>query len=280
MFHEEQRRGGGLPNDYRNAIAWRWAPDLPRQLCGGVLTMLYVVASMADATGRLRFTADHRPIRLASIARAARCDPKDGRRYLDALVAAGVLAVEGQQGRGRTPTYILVLAPRPDWQAAVNVLKQTRRERGERGVTAPKPAPENGGHPPNQTGDTPASSPPGTGHGSGDTPATRTGDTPRDFRGQPPEHPREPRDLPQEMADVPEQPSGDARASPSPRHDIRSASIRLLQLDADYVAQLTDQARHDLGETATRDQILIRAAELADQPTSGPRTSDTERRIA
>jgi hypothetical protein len=124
---QDKTATGSVPHAYRLAVAWKWAKDMPRQLRGGFLTLLYALAALADSNGRLRFNRDGKAIRISDIAEASGCDVKDGRRYLIAAEAAGVVAVEGGRKRGRATLYVIVVSPFPDWMAAVDSLAQTRR---------------------------------------------------------------------------------------------------------------------------------------------------------
>ncbi len=133
MSNEEQagRAAGSVPHAFRNALFWRWVPEMPAKLPPAFVTVLYACASGADAAGRVRFR-DGKPIRIRDLAAAGKCDEKDARRYLDAAIAAGVLAVEGERRRGTPTLYALVLSPAPDWGAAVASLAGSRRERKDR----------------------------------------------------------------------------------------------------------------------------------------------------
>lgn len=181
---------GSIPQAYRNALFWRWAPAMPRTIPSAIVTLLYALGTGADAAGRLQFR-DGRPIRITDIARSIRADEKDVRRYLNAAIAAGVLAIEGERGRGKAALYVLVITPRPNWDAAAGVLTGTRRKRKHAppwmeekngGVSPELPDAENGGHTP-ELSRPPADEVRGT-HpptGSGDTPPLSSGDTPPNF---------------------------------------------------------------------------------------------------
>lgn len=135
MSTDEQasRASGSVPNAYGNKLAWHWAREMPTALRRGFLTLLYALRAMANANGELRFPDG--PIRIQDIAKAAGADEKDARRYLNAAVAAGVVAIKGEQKRGKATLYTLILTPVPDWGAAEDVLKTTRRKPGK--VPAP-----------------------------------------------------------------------------------------------------------------------------------------------
>lgn len=126
---EQGRKPGCPPYEFGNALAWRWAREMPRPLKGGFLTMLYALRAMASASGYLRFSGDGKPIRIQDIAKAAGCREKDARRYLEAAVIAGVVIVEGQRRRGRPTLYAIVNCPWPNWAAAADFLKATARPR-------------------------------------------------------------------------------------------------------------------------------------------------------
>ncbi|UQA95717.1 hypothetical protein [Streptomyces halobius] len=126
---EQVPRPGSVPHTFGNALAWRWTRDMPPSLKGGFLTMLYALRTMANASGELRFSGDRKPIRIQDLAKAAGCREKDGRRYIDAAIRAGVVGLEGERRRGRSALYFLVITPWPDWKAADDHLKATARPR-------------------------------------------------------------------------------------------------------------------------------------------------------
>ncbi|TXS26173.1 hypothetical protein EAO71_21560 [Streptomyces sp. ms191] len=152
MSTDEQatRAPGSVPNAYGNAIAWRWAREMPTALRRGFLTLLYALRAIANANGELRFP--DKPIRIQDIAKAAGADEKDTRRYLNAAIAAGVVAVKGEQKRGKATLYTLVLCPVPDWGAAEDVLKTTRRKPGKSPAPWQQPAESSGDRDLNQFG--------------------------------------------------------------------------------------------------------------------------------
>lgn len=122
------RTPGGVPNAYRNALFWNWAPAMPKAVPVGFVAVLYAMASAAAPSGHVRFRGG-KAIRISDIANGAGVDEKSARRFLEAAVAAGVLAIEGERRRGRATLYVLVLSPFPDWGAAESVIRSTRRQR-------------------------------------------------------------------------------------------------------------------------------------------------------
>jgi hypothetical protein len=96
----EQRASGSVPNAFRNALFWRWAPAMPTGLPSSFVTVLYALAAAADPAGKVKFR-DGKAIRIKDIAAAAKVDEKDCRRYINAAIAAGVVGVEGEQRPGR-----------------------------------------------------------------------------------------------------------------------------------------------------------------------------------
>lgn len=212
MSTDEQagRAAGSVPNAFRNALFWRWTREMPRPLADGFLKVLQAIGAGADASGKLKFR-DGKPIRIKDIAAAAIVDEKDARRYLDAAIAAGVVAIQGERKRGRAALYVLVLSPSPDWAAAVASLDSSKRKRvgrkqppwrdeENRGRSPELSEPENGGPPPEledldhekERGTAPRMS-------SGDRPPFGSGD-------RPPNNPGIAKELPQDMAEVGEQP--------------------------------------------------------------------------
>lgn len=204
--------GGSVPHHYRNAIFWRWAPALPRSLRQGFLTLLYVLGTAANTSGALRFR-DGTPLRLQDIAKACGSDIKDVRRYIDAAIAAGVVAVDGERKRGKRAVFVIALAPSPDWNAAVAHLAATKPK--PKAVAKPAPwqsdedAPEKGGRSPElpstgSSGDQPPNFPEPR---SGDQPPNGFGGpTPDGFGGPTPQQPMSSHELPQEMAGLGSQP--------------------------------------------------------------------------
>ncbi|RMB85603.1 hypothetical protein [Streptomyces shenzhenensis] len=154
---QDARTPGSVPNAFGNALAWRWARSMPRALKPGLLTLLYALRAMSNAAGELRFS-DGKPIRIQDIAKAAGADEKDARDRLEAAVRAGVVVVRGERRRGRTALYAIVLAPVPNWPAAVAYLegvKASREEARQKREAERKAAPwaeENGGRSPELEG--------------------------------------------------------------------------------------------------------------------------------
>ncbi|MDF2705571.1 MAG: hypothetical protein K0R62_1223, partial [Nonomuraea muscovyensis] len=128
---EQEPRAGSVPNAFGNAIAWRWSREMPRALKPGLLTLLYVLRAMANATGELKFRGDGKPIRIQDIAKAAGADEKDTRERLEAARRAGVVVVVGERRRGRPVLYAILPAPRPDWAAAALYLEGVKARREE-----------------------------------------------------------------------------------------------------------------------------------------------------
>lgn len=219
---EQERPGGSVPNAYGNAVAWRWTREMPATVRrSGLPTLLYALRAMANAAGELRFGSDRKPIRIQDIAKAACCDEKDARRYLEAGVRAGVVAVQGERRRGRPTLYVLVLSPSPDWSAAASYLDATKRDRSPR-----KPAPwagsedeKFGGRPP-ELDDAKFGGPPPELTGGTDSkvrgtaPRWSSGDRPPNGSGdRPPNNPGRDKELPQEVAEVSSQPQVDGPAA-------------------------------------------------------------------
>ncbi|MEV6833539.1 hypothetical protein AB0N17_03245 [Streptomyces sp. NPDC051133] len=181
-------------------------------------TLLYAARSMANASGELRFHGDRKPMRIRDIARAAGADEKDTRDRLEAARLAGVLGVVGERKRGRSALYVLVLAPAPDWSAAVahlegaKALREEARQRREAerraapwveengGRTPELEGPENGGPPPELRGPEQKSE-------RGTAPRMSSGDRPPNGSGdRPPNNPGRTQDLTQDGAEVLPQP--------------------------------------------------------------------------
>lgn len=130
MTTEEQATAasGSVPNAFGNALAWKWTRQMPTYVRrSGLPTLLYALRAMANSAGELRFNGDRKPIRIQDIAKAACCREKDGRRYLEAAIRAGVVTVRGERRRGVPTLYVLLVSPWPDWQAAEDYLKSTAR---------------------------------------------------------------------------------------------------------------------------------------------------------
>ena len=201
---------GSVPHAYRNALFWRWVPAMPGGLPSGFVTTLYALASAADPSGKVQFR-DGKAIRIKDIAAGIKADEKDVRRYLKAAIAAGVVAVLGEQRRGRAALYVLVLSPSPAWDSAAWVLEQSKRKRVDRG-TPPWRADdtsENGGRSPelstSENGGPPPELPEEPVRGT--APRLSSGDRPPFGSGdRPPNIPGIAKGLPQEMADAVHQP--------------------------------------------------------------------------
>lgn len=131
---QDSRTGGSVPNAFRNALFWHWVKAMPKALPAGFVTLLYALASGADAAGRMRFGSNGNAIRLSAITAATRGDEKEVRRYLNAAIAAGVVKVEGQRGRGKVTVYVLLVSPMPDWGAAVASLEASKKRRRDGSV--------------------------------------------------------------------------------------------------------------------------------------------------
>lgn len=125
---EQDPKTGGVPHAFGNRLAWKWAPVMPAPCKGGFLTMLYALRQMAAPSGELRFNnAERKPLRITDLAKAAGCREKDGRRYIEAAIRAGVVAVVGERKRGKATLYQLILTPWPEWERAAAYLKATAR---------------------------------------------------------------------------------------------------------------------------------------------------------
>lgn len=220
MSTDEQatRASGSVPHAYGNALAWRWSREMPTALRRGFLTLLYALRAMANANGELRFPDG--PIRIQDIAKAGGANEKDTRRYLNAGIAAGVVAVKGEQKRGKATLYTLVLCPMPDWGAAEDSLKSTRRPPAKGPAPWQKAEESSGPRDPNQFGPPR----PELEADSGEevrAPATRLSSGPRDPIGSGPRDPNNPgttHEVPQEMAGAVFRPQ--VVGAPEPHTDI------------------------------------------------------------
>ncbi|MFD9306107.1 hypothetical protein ACFWCB_26220 [Streptomyces sp. NPDC060048] len=195
---------GGVPHAYRNVIFWRWTRTMPRPLKGPFLTLLYALGAAASTHGLLQFR-DGTVIRIQDIAAGVGSDEKDTRRYLNAAIAAGVVAVEGERGRGKRAVYRIVVCLTPDWTAALASLADSKPKPKKSPAPAPwQDAEKFGGPTPVVTGRSSGDRPPNSaGQSSGDHPPTEFGGpSPEWFGGPTPEQPRGTQVLPQEMADV------------------------------------------------------------------------------
>ncbi|MGW0012438.1 hypothetical protein ACWDVX_22180 [Streptomyces tendae] len=141
---------GSVPNAYGNALSWRWTRAMSAYLRrSGLPLLLCQLRNLASASGEIAFSSDRKPIRIQDIAKAACCDEKEARRYLEAAIRAGVVQVLGERKRGKAARYVIVVHPFPDWQAAEDYLKSTARKRS----TGWGPAAESSGDSaPNQNG--------------------------------------------------------------------------------------------------------------------------------
>ena len=162
MSTDEQdgRTSGSVPNAYGNALSWRWTRDMSAYLRrSGLPLLLCQLRNLASASGEIAFSSDRKPIRIQDIAKAACCDEKDARRYLEAAIRAGVVRVLGERKRGKATRYMIVVSPFPDWPAAESYLRGTARKRApgwdqieeSSGDSAPN---QNGGQRPELTGGT------------------------------------------------------------------------------------------------------------------------------
>ncbi|MDX2552585.1 hypothetical protein ACKI1J_42830 [Streptomyces scabiei] len=154
----EPHAGGSVAHHWGNALARRWAPELPRPLTQGFLTCLYALRQLASADGQLKYARDGKGITLAEIAAACRSSQKDVRAFLTAAIAAGVVTTVGARRRGVAAVYCLLVSPRPNWAAAAAVVdnhrrgKTTTREPAEQptssdhsGPTSPAPSSDHSG---------------------------------------------------------------------------------------------------------------------------------------
>jgi hypothetical protein len=210
MDEPDGKAPGSVAHAFRNRLFWEWADQIPRAVPAGFIATLYAMASACDPGGSVRFNKG-RPITIRKIASGARVDIKDARRYVNAAIAAGVVAVEGERTSGRAVVYCLLLPPHPDWGAAESMLKATRRERPANGK-APWAGPDLGGPTP-QVGDTNLGGPtpqveqdPGE-RGGGTYPPGTWGDLPpRGWGDLPPTIPGSSMTLPMTVAEVVPQP--------------------------------------------------------------------------
>jgi hypothetical protein len=162
---------------------------MPTALRRGFLTLLYALRAMANANGELRFP--DKPIRIQDIAKAAGSNERDARRFINAAICAGVIAVKGEQRRGKPTLYVLMVDPSPDWGAAEDSLKRSRRPSGKGAAPWQDPTESSGPRDPNQFG------PPRPELDAPEpeevrAPATRMGSGPRDPNGSGPRDPNNP----------------------------------------------------------------------------------------
>lgn len=147
MNEDQEQRTGGIPHAFGNAVAWRWADEMPAYLKRGFLTMLYAMRQHAAPSGELVFNSGVRkPIKLSVLARSAGCREKDGRRFIEAAIRAGVVVVVGERRRGRATLFRLVVNPWPDWKAAEDYLRGTSRGAGKTFTVEDEGDPETSGH--------------------------------------------------------------------------------------------------------------------------------------
>ncbi|NGO73182.1 hypothetical protein G5C65_33595, partial [Streptomyces sp. SB3404] len=221
MSTDEQQRSGSVPHAYGNALAWRWAREMPVKLRRSILTLLYALRSMAAASGELRFS-DGKPIRIQDIAKAAGADEKDCRRYLQAAIAAGVVGVKGEQKRGKPTLYVLILSPHPDWAAGEAALTTSRRKPGKAPAPWEGDAGSSGDRAPNQFGGPRPELTGGTADEVRGT-ATRTSSGDRDRNGsgdRDPNNPGRAKELPHGVAGAVVQPHVDGGSEEQPEpHD-------------------------------------------------------------
>jgi len=210
---DEQEKPGSVAHAFGNRVAQNWAPELPRELRAGFLKLLYALRTVARANGTV--AGEHSPYRITQIAAFCGADEKDTRRYLRAAMAAGVVVIPPGEKvtRGKANTYVLLVAPRPNWQAAVDSLKESRPKPSAKRPPKPPPWREGSGDQPlNSSGDQPPNQ---ARTSSGDQPLTQFGGpTPDEFGGPTPAFSGSTQEQPQEVADVVPQPQ-DARAQPA-----------------------------------------------------------------
>ncbi|WP_318202922.1 hypothetical protein [Streptomyces sp. SCL15-4] len=151
MSSDEQAPApGSVPNAFGNALSWKWTRQMSAYLRrSGLPLLLCQLRNLAAASGEIAFASDRKPIRIQDIAKAACCDEKDARRYMDAAIRAGVVRVLGERKRGKATRYALVVSPWPDWQAAEDYLRSTARKRAP---AWEQPAESSGDSAPNQNG--------------------------------------------------------------------------------------------------------------------------------
>lgn len=203
-----QQAPGSVPNAFGNALAWKWVPNMPAALRRTrFTTLLYVLRTMSNAAGEMRFNGDRKAIRIQDIARAAGIREKDARSFLEAAEAAGLVTVKGERRRGKPTLYVLLLCPNPNWGAALDVVEAKKQPSGQK----PPPwkqtessgdrSPNSFGHPqpePSEDGTEEVratAAPSGSGHRSPNGSGDRSPNNPGKAKG-----------LPQDMAGLGEQP--------------------------------------------------------------------------
>ncbi|MFG2722690.1 hypothetical protein ACGFW5_30990 [Streptomyces sp. NPDC048416] len=228
---EQGRASGSVPHAFGNAIAWRWSREMPASLKrSGMLTLLYALRAMANASGELKFHGDHKPIRIQDIAKAAGADEKDTRERMEAAILAGVVMVKGERRRGRASLYVVMVTPWPDWSAAAAFLDaaKARREAAKKGRADRRPAPwaeekpgeKFGGRSPELDGPEFGGPPPELTDGTaeevrGTAPRLSSGDRPPNGSGdRPPNNPGTTHVITQERAEVVPQPQVDEPPGP------------------------------------------------------------------
>ncbi|CAL9502135.1 hypothetical protein [Streptomyces sp. enrichment culture] len=150
---QDSRSSGSVPNAYGNALSWKWTRAMSTYLRrSGLPLLLCQLRNFANASGEVAFSSDRKPIRIQDIAKAACCDEKECRRYLEAAIRAGVVQVIGERKRGKAARYVIVVHPFPDWQAAEDYLKSTARKPGRRPAAWQQPEGSSGDRAPNQNG--------------------------------------------------------------------------------------------------------------------------------
>ncbi|NUS15214.1 MAG: hypothetical protein HOV70_14310 [Streptomyces sp.] len=181
---EQAPASGSVPNAFGNALSWKWTRQMSAYLRrSGLPLLLCQLRNLAAASGEIAFASDRKPIRIQDIAKAACCDEKEARRYLEAAIRAGVVQVLGERKRGKATRYAIFVHPFPDWPAAEGYLRSTARKRApgwdqpaeSSGDSAPN---QNGGQRPELTGGT-AEEVRGTAPrwSSGDSAPTSSGDS-------------------------------------------------------------------------------------------------------
>ncbi|NYV72956.1 hypothetical protein [Streptomyces sp. UH6] len=211
---------GSVPNAFGNALSWRWTRAMSTYLRrSGLPLLLCQLRNLANASGEIAFAADRRAIRISDIASAACCSVKDCRRYLEAAIRAGVVTTRGERKKGTTARYVILVSPFPDWDAAEEYLRSTARTSGKK--PAPWTDPRKGHRDPNEKGSPRPQLDPETAQTEGVT-ATPTSKGHRDPNGWGHRDPNIPgffQELPQEMAEVGDQPQVDGPSAEPPEPD-------------------------------------------------------------
>ena len=148
---EQAPASGSVPAAFGNALSWKWTRQMsPYLRRSGLPLLLCQLRNFASASGEVAFASDRKPIRIQDIAKAACCDEKECRRYLEAAMRAGVVQVIGERKRGKPARYVIVVNPFPQWQDAEDYLRSTARKRGT--AWGPKDDGSSGDSAPNQNG--------------------------------------------------------------------------------------------------------------------------------